>query len=177
MKAIKSKVILVCIAFLPLQAGAAWEQAWGQWFASEAPGTLFAATVNDSNNIFGQWCMPAQGSCFYYLGIETVCNEGKQIPALVSTSAGALATTLLCSGKLPNQKTSKLTFLNFDEINNAVDQGSRISIVFALEGDQFKVMRFDLNGASAAIAAMRVRAEAQVGSGARPAKGTKDQTL
>ena len=66
-------------------------------------------------------------------------------------------------------------FNDFDRLTSLVTRGSsRIGIAIPLNGGQFRVVRFDLQGSQAALAAMRSTAASKL----RPARrGTRDEQL
>ena len=135
---------------------------------------IYAATLNDSENVFGQFCYPAEGSCMWILGISTGCQDKSTYPVLASTEAGAISLEVICFGKYAD-RYYRYAFADFDKVDSLVRAGTRIGIVFPLKGaGEFKAIRFDLNGAIEAIDKMRSAAEKLTTSGP---KGTRDTKL
>jgi hypothetical protein len=68
----------------------------------------------------------------------------------------------------------RYAFTDFDSIDGLVAKSSKIGVALPLEGDQFRVIRFDLNGATKAVGSMRGVAERRT-QPTRP--GTRDEEL
>jgi hypothetical protein len=135
----------------------------------------YAATINDSGNIFGQWCDTSEGSCFYLLAMPTRCEDEASYPVLVNSDMGSLTTTLVCRGKLDGRNLYRYVMANFDDIDNLVRKSRRVGIAMPLEGDEFRVSRFSLSGAAASLSLMRSAAESSLSR--QPRQNTKDQRL
>ena len=148
---------------------------WTTGLVSEGDG-LYAATVNDSGHVLGQYCFPSSGNCFYVLGLDTSCKKDNSYPVLINSDAGSLKLDLVCDGALDSGKYRYL--LNpFDDIDDIVKKANRLGIAIPLRGDQFTVIRFNLNGSNESIAAMRAAAS-QALDATRPARrSTRDQRL
>src|SRR5690349_3949658 len=76
----------------------------GDWAVGKADDgeTLYAGTVNDSGNIFGEYCTPSLGGCFWLIGLSTACQSSGQYPVLANVDSAATVLTMACSGRLPN---------------------------------------------------------------------------
>lgn len=144
------------------------------WFYGTIPGDegVYAATVNDSNGVIGQYCYKDGGNCIWLLKTDIECTESHKYPVLVNTEAGAANMQLLCikTGGQP-----RYAFTDFESINNLITSSSNIGIAFPMENGRFQVSRFSLAGAVKAISYMRDVA-AQI---VKPKKnsGTKDERL
>jgi hypothetical protein len=138
------------------------------------PGYVYAATVNDSGHVLGQYCY-SEGTCLWLLGLRTRCSENEKYPALVNADAGAQSIEIYCAGELPGTPgLYTYAFTEFDKVTEFVTKSNRVGIAIPLQSDEFRVIRFDLNGASAAIASMQKVAAQKT----RPARqGTRDQKL
>lgn len=147
----------------------------GSWFYETNGDTPYAGTVNDSGNIFGQWCFPSEGSCIYLIALATRCDENSDYPVLINSDSGASSATLICRGKLEGGNLYRYAFSNFDAIDRAVRASKRIGIATPLEGDQFRVFRFSLDGASPSLKILRDIAEKM--SSKKTKKTTKDVVL
>jgi hypothetical protein len=170
----RAKAILaVCLAAV-VHYAVAQSRSWGSWFYdwSNQPDFLYAATINDSEHLLGQYCYVASGQCLYLLGIATACTEGNEYPLLVNSNVGSLHAKVLCSGQIQGRRY-RYVFTDFDQINDIVKRASKAGFAIALESDQFIVVRFDLIGSNEAIAAMRSGAERNVPT----RRGTRDQRL
>lgn len=164
-------IALVSLLFT-LRADAQTRQ-FGAWAAGVLDGAegVFAATVNDSGGILGQYCFQELGSCMWLLANDTSCEAGAKYPVLVNTDSGATSTSIRCvdvDGK------ARYVFETFDVIDDAVRSASWFGIAFPMQSGRFQVSRFSMQGASQAVSIMRKAAEAS----ARPASSTtRDQSL
>lgn len=161
----------VCIAFLWavlvvfLRPALAEPVRSGDWFVDFVENRfLYAATINDAGSVFGQYCFPAEGKCLYLIGLRTRCEAGHDYLALANTDAGAQTFEIYCNGELANGRY-QYVFKNFDDIDQLVKQGRRVGFALPMQGDEFKVVRFSLRGASNAITGMRRVAERLVEEG------------
>jgi hypothetical protein len=137
-------------------------QSFGNWMfdVADDKSYLYAATSNDSGNILGEYCYPEQGSCVWILGLKTSCEKDHTYPVLANTDMGASHLQITCRGLLSNN-LYQYVFTTFDDIDRLVKVGSKIGIAIPLEEDQFRVIRFALVGATAAIKNMRSAATKQ----------------
>lgn len=174
MKSIAHVVLTLATVWL----STAQAQSFGTWDTGtvDSGDALYATTGNDSGNLLGQYCFPADGSCFWLLGMSTGCKEGDQYPVLSNSDAGSAHLEVLCSTQLDNG-LYRYVFTDFDAIDNIVTKGLRAGFAVPLQGDQFRVVRFDLRGSNRAVAVMKsAAARAQRSSPAKPT-GTKDQVM
>lgn len=159
-----------------LGIGHAQTHSYGSWVegTQSGGGGLYAATINDSGNVFGQYCFTGQGSCVYILGMDTSCNEGDRYPVLINASEGAVSTEVLCGGLLEVGKYQYI-LTNFKLIDGTIKKSDRIGFAVPLKYDRFIVVRFDLNGSNQAIAVMRALVEQSQST--QPHQSTRDQTF
>src|SRR5262245_41820124 len=170
--------LLSASMFLAILAGAPVIQAqtMGAWYVetktSDDSSPMYALTVNDSGNAFGQFCYAADGKCYWLIGLKTTCNPGDKYPVLANSDAGSAQLEVLCMGPLSGGNLHRYAFTDFDQIDGLVRESARVGFALPLQKDEFRVVRFNLHGAAAALSAMRSAAERQV----RPTKrGTRDQ--
>jgi hypothetical protein len=151
---------------------------YGSWFvdASNSGGFLYAATLNDSGNLFGQYCFLGDGSCMWFLGMSIACKEGEQYPVLVNSDLGAYQLVLLCTGKIENV-AYRYAFADFDAVDKIVKKGLRVGFAFPLQSDQFTVIRFNLDGSKSAVTSMREVAIKVMPSNITPPKNTRDEVM
>jgi hypothetical protein len=171
----KRVVAVVAIALLSGFVALAEPQTFDKWAASiDGTGGVYASTVTDSGHILGQYCDPSAGSCYWLLGMSTRCKPGAKYPVLVNSDTTAQSLEVGCTGETAGQAgTYGLVFTDFEAISNIIASSRHIGIAFPLKGDQFRVVRFDLVGAPAALAAMRAAS-----SKSRPApQDTQDKKL
>jgi hypothetical protein len=146
----------------------------GDWSDDTYTEGLYAATVNDSGNLLGQYCNTANSTCFWMIALKTGCKAESKYPILVNSDIGAHSLEVYCGGEIKNGY-HRYFFTNFDAIDNLVKNSTRIGFAAPLQGDQFQVVRFSLSGARATID--RMRAAAAEGSNKPVRSDTRDQRL
>lgn len=169
---------LLFLALSLTQFVTAQDESFGSWsvgFVSDRT-SLYAATINDSGALLGEYCTPSKGSCMWVLGMSTGCEEGSKYPVLANANTGAVELEIVCNGKILQDKWS-YAFTNFEQIDALVKGGSRVGFAMPLQQDQFRVVRFLLNGASVAIARMRSTAERLNVQKVRDRTNTRDQDI
>ena len=156
-----SVLLSLVLGVLP-PAAAADTESFGNWMVGTIEGGegYFAATVNDSNAVLGQYCYVESGDCLWLLATSTNCEEGERYPVLVNADAGSAQLELVCRklGKKP-----RYIFTNFESIDKSVrNSGKYIGFAFPLQSGLFQVDRFLLDGAVESL--VRMRAVAKGGS-------------
>ncbi len=133
--------------------------AMAQEFANWVTGAMddnegyFAATVNDSNSIFGQYCYTESNQCLWLLAVNINCEDGSRYPVLINGDGGSAQMEIVCK-KLGDKP--RYVFSNFDAINNSVKSSKKyIGFAFPLESGLFEVNRFLLDGAPESIGRMK----------------------
>jgi len=173
----KIRILIYCaVALLLLTSRLHAQTTFGSWFvgtSSSSGETHYAATINDSGNLLGQYCFPADNSCYWLLGIKTSCDEGKRYPVLANSDAGA---TVLCSAKLDNGM-HRYVFTDFDKVDTLLSQGTLAGFAVPLENDQFRVVRFSIRDSTRAVTRMKSNAEKAKKLTPRSPSGTRDQNL
>ena len=130
------------------------------WFwdlSLDAGNFVYAATMNDSERLLGQYCYFDEGTCVYIVTLGITCTEGSKYPSIINSSAGVAQVDLICAHKFEGENTFFIT--PFDDVDNIIRQASNIGFAVAMEGDEFKVVRFSLLGSTHAIEMMRSGAE------------------
>jgi len=109
--------------------------------------SVYAATINDSGSIFGEFCSLSSDSCSWRLGLEVSCERDSTYPVLANTDAGAAHLTVQCDGKIEgNGKYHRYIFTDWSALETLLKQSKRVGFAFPLQSDQFTVIRFSLNG-------------------------------
>ena len=161
-------------------AKAAETENFGNWMVGTIEGGegFFAATVNDSNAVLGQYCYLESGDCLWLLATSTNCDEGERYPVLVNADAGSAQLELVCRklGKKP-----RYIFSNFDTIDKSIRTSAKyIGFAFPLQSGLFQVDRFLLDGAVESLVRMRAVAKGgsrKKGGGGSSAPSTKSYKL
>lgn len=155
------KLHLLLIFSLFTQPVSATAQEFGNWVtgAMDDNEGFFAATVNDSNSIFGQYCYSESGQCLWLLAVNINCEDGSRYPVLINGDGGSAQLEIVCR-KLGDKP--RYVFSNFDTINNSVKSSKKyIGFAFPLESGLFEVNRFLLDGAAESIRRMKALSDPQ----------------
>lgn len=157
---IKLKVIFaVAIAAFSHGVGAATFGSWSTGAADDGS-NLYAVTINDSGALLGQYCYPGSDTCLWLLGMSLACDKDDSYPVLANSEEGAAQLKVSCQGTYENLHT--YVFEEFDSVDRIVRSGKRVGFAFPTKSDQFRIIRFDLNGSARALDIMREGAKRSV---------------
>ena len=115
---------------------------------------VYAITENDTDNAFSQFCYRSSKSCVYLLGLQIACESGQLYPVLINSDIGSQVMMIRCFDQIRTGHY-RYAFTDFDGMDAIVRKASKLGLAFPMEGDQFKVIRFSLNGADSAITRMK----------------------
>lgn len=166
------KSILVVFLLIFTQSSFAQLQYFGEWAVGELDkkSGMFAGTGNDSGGLLSQYCYLSSQDCYWTMSNgSTKCEDEESYPAMVNADGGAFHIDMYCYKAASG--VARMAFKNFSLIDGAIKKSKSVSIVVPLAGGGFRVTRFLLNGADAAIATMRQRFADQTG------RSTRDVTL
>jgi len=138
--------------------------------ANNDGGAAFAATINDSEAIFGQWCYKSIQGCYWILASDTACDTGEDYPSLINSTSAAISATMRCTSIAG---VNRLVFKDFSLIDDAIKNDGVLAIATPMKNGSFKVQRFDLKGVQPSLNAMRRIYETMVNG----KTGTKDIAL
>jgi hypothetical protein len=126
---------------------------YGAWEAdlSNASVATEATTVNQSGSRFGFICVISISQCTYYISAHTTCEPGSTSAVLINTDAGTLMSKITCT-KLSGSYYNAIQ--DTADLHRAVTASNTIGIAIPMENGHFKVVRFSLAGANAAIYAV-----------------------
>src|SRR5260370_730115 len=86
----------------------------GNWtVGNDGKDIMYASTMNDSGHEFGQACNITEGSCFWFVGLDTSCKKGNKYPVLANSDAGSVALQVQCYGP-SSVNDYTYTFTNFE---------------------------------------------------------------
>jgi hypothetical protein len=163
-RAVSSIIVLTLLVGLALLVGAAdvGAEQFGDWFAGTNGATaLYAASANETGNVFGQFCYLGEGSCVWLIGVKTRCQQGDRYPVLANTNRGAMQLEVLCDGRL-DSGLYRFAFTNFEQVEKLVTYSERVSFAMPVEEAQFGIVRFSLQGATAALSELREAAQRRI---------------
>ena len=155
----RSFILVTCLLCSSTLSAETFQSKYWSWSTDNSE-FYYAATVNAVGHVLGQYCYFESGSCLYLLSFGTSGHEGSQYPAILNSDAGSAPVTLFCAYKLQGQHV--LFVSGFDDIDRMVRTANRVGIAVPMEGDQFKVSRFDLVGSTQALDFMRAAAEGKL---------------
>jgi hypothetical protein len=143
---------------------------WAVGSTSDRAG-MFAATVNDSGGVFGEYCYPKAETCIWLLSNSTRCEDGAKYPVLVNTDKGSAATEIVCK-KVDGK--SRYVFASYEDVEASIEGARWIGMAFPMQDGRFQVSRFSLDGAAAAVAHMEGRSKA---AAKQASQSTEDELL
>lgn len=146
----------------------------GAWHVSLAGDRIYAMTLNDSGNLMGFFCFSDSTKGAWALGTKHTCEAGKSYSVLVGTDIGAIPLNLLCRGPLGNTGLFRQDVSEGESFYALIEDANRVAIAVPMMTDDFRVLRFRLNGAATAVRAV---SHACRSSHDRGPTGTKDLTL
>jgi len=153
----------VALALMPALALAAHYQDWETGVSADGS-MYYALTMNDSGAAFGEWCSAGTRQCIWMVGMSAGCQGNSSYPILANTDAGAQSLTISCGGKLAGTQLWRYQFMSFMDVEHLLRDTHRIGFAIPMQADQFRVVRFSLSGAAAAVSSM----QAAVVEGQRP---------
>jgi hypothetical protein len=132
---------------------------------------LFAATVNESGGVFGEYCYPAQSNCWWVLSNDTICEDGSKYPVLVNTDKGSASTQIVC---MKVDGKSRYVFAPYKEIETIIEGARWLGMAFPMQNGRFQVSRFSLDGAAEAVPFMERKMKSTT---ERASQSTADEVL
>jgi hypothetical protein len=151
-------------------------QDWGSGMGNDKT-FMFAVTVNDSGETFGEYCYFKAKACNWYVLLRSQCKPGTTTPILANSDSTAAPLTVTCFGQMPGTQLYSDRIDDWKALEGTLTDSIRIGFAIPLEADQFTVARFSLKGRTAATQAMEAAFTAQVGRGTPGQHGTEDQIL
>jgi len=172
-------VIAALLTALAIASTAGAQQRFGSWFVTQSSedATVFvAATVSSSGELLRKICGPR--ACLWMFTSKYKCQEGAEQDMLATSDGGTMMfLDLRCVGALEDDDGYYDTvFKDYDSIDRLIRSGKVIGFAMALKGGEFKVSRFNTDGA--VDAAMEASRSAGTGrSDASTPRGPKDKRL
>jgi hypothetical protein len=153
------------------QAGQSGDWIYGR---SDDGSTFFAYTTNDSGAVFGEWCSESDGKCNWMIGLSAACVPDSTYPILANADTGAGSVMIACGGPLADTALSRYRFTNYKDIEGILSGSKRVGFAFPMQADQFRVVRFSLNGEKNAVSSMEQLAARHA---PKPRSDTRDTVL
>lgn len=120
---------------------------FGHWLvATSADGRdVYAATVNDRGEIFGEFCNYHSASCRWLLTVRTPCRFGDVYPILANSKSGANPIAIFCTGAL-GRSAFGMALMNRRKLEASIERSPRVGFAVPLAGGGFSVAQFQLEG-------------------------------
>lgn len=166
---------VIAVSFCLMQSSYAYAQKYDAWIVGPIDGDegLYAATVNDSSGVLGQYCYTESNNCLWLIATDVTCEQESKYPVLVNADGGSAQMELVC---LKFENKPRYAFTDFKKIDEVIRSSSiYIGFAFPMESGHFKVSRFLLGGSLKAITMMRNKAEKNQRS--KPKRSTRDLSL
>jgi len=180
---IRKHLLLICV-FLAISLGknaqASETKKFGEWYVGvmeDAEG-MYAATVNDSGGVLGQYCFFASENCVWLIANDIACESDGSYVILMNAEISAGDLKLKCF-PTDGKNKPRYIFSDFDSVDGPLRKSSFVGFAFPLESGKFQVSRFGLYGMTKAIEFMRegVSRIAKRSSGGGHGEKTGDVTL
>ena len=166
------RTIVILVASLALAGAAlAGDQQFGAWRVGATNDSgFYAGTTSEGNAILAQLCYPASRRCVWVIDTPSSCDKNSQIPAIINSSSGAAAVTLICTGSHmyidQTQYNQKLISPARATDNTIAQAVGTIGLAFPLKSGEFQSDRYSLSGAQDAVQALMDLANASSGNSA-----------
>jgi hypothetical protein len=169
-------LLLFALCAGPAAPAADATQSFDDWAVGTADDNsyVYAATVNDSGEAFGEYCYFASGTCTWLFAIHTACNPNSLGNILANSDSSSVPLEIKCLAPF-GKDLYTYAFTSWQTLEGNIRDASRVGFAMALEGDKFKVIRFSLKGRSSATQVVEGYFLKAVKE--RQDKGTKDETL
>jgi len=145
---------LFLVIALTLPPAFAFAQAWTIDTLNDKS-AMFAATINDSGLVLAQVCYIESANCLWAITTKSRCVSGAEYPALVNGTTGAIPVTMKCDGPAGADGGYRYFFMDFESVDRTLRSSTQIGVAMPLEGDQFRVTRFNLLGMISSLDRMR----------------------
>jgi hypothetical protein len=150
----------------------------GPWSLElDDPELVYALNMNEAGSGLAQTCLPKIDSCVWMLLMSTKCEEGSTYPILANSDAGARHLEVRCNGRFGTSELSMYAFADFKAVDAIVRSARRVGFAVPLQGDQFRVIRFGLEQADAALGALLLGAARHVPKDLPPRPAPDDELL
>lgn len=120
---------------------------FGDWAvgATDDGTAVYAGTLNDSGEVFGEYCFFKAKSCRWMIGMHTSCKPGASARVLLGSDSNAAPLDVYCFGELQGGLYS-YAFKDWKTLEEAIKDASRLGFAVPTSGDRFVVVGFSLNG-------------------------------
>ncbi len=138
---------------------------------------FFAYTQNDSGQAFGEWCSLDSGYCTWVIGMSVGCDKNLAYPVLANSDIEAESLSINCAGTIEDTALSRYAFTDFKSVKSLLKGAHVVGFAMPMQSDQFRVVKFSLDGCSDAISAMEAGATAAYQPRKNGAADTRHATM
>lgn len=154
------KLLTVCFfvsIFFGHVACASEPKKFGEWYVGVMDDSegMYAATVNESGGILGQYCFFASENCVWLIANDIACEPDGSYVILMNAESSAGDHKLKCFPNDARKEQPRYVFADFDAIDAPLRKSSFVGFAFPLESGKFQVSRFALYGMTKALDFMR----------------------
>ena len=144
----------------PALAASADTVTFGRWKAGLSPdkNAAYAGNSNDSGSILAKTCSTSKDACMWIVSTDSECDNGSQYPFLINSDLSATAMTAKCLGISPTGKLYRYEITGAETLEGVLLKAKRVGLAFPMQSDQFKVIRFQLDGIEEAVPFVKVLA-------------------
>lgn len=153
MRLIKA-LIAIAISTLLASVAFAQQQTFQDWVVGSATNHsfVFAATFAGEGVGLAEYCSTSTAQCNWQLMLPIACNKGTVSPILGSTSSGAVALNVQCTGNTTDDgKDTFYQFMKWQDLEEVMKDSANVVFAFPMAGGDIKVARFSLSGRTDAM--------------------------
>jgi hypothetical protein len=168
--------LLIALLGLVASGATAAERTFKDWSVALSDNSeyLFAATMNDSGEVLGEFCYFATGTCNWVLGMKTECEEDSEYPFLANSSSGARHLEVSCVDAGDGHYVYGFAW---KEIEAVIKGAAWVGLALPMNGDAFKVVRFSLRGVDESTSFLEDVFQAALKSGTGAKRNTKSTIM
>lgn len=172
---IRALLALVLLTGLP-DLALAQSQQFSDWqvVLDDSGDFMYAATMNDSGDILGEYCYFSSGECHWILGMATKCEVGDRYVLLSNSSKAAKPLDVTCLNDIGDGV--HVYAFEWKELESVIKGAKWVGMAFPMQDDAFKVVRFSLDGIDASTRFLETGFQRALRSGERK-KSTKTQIM
>lgn len=150
------RTMIALVATLAASTAVANQVQFGDWvFEPAGTNTEYASTENGSNDGLAKTCPHNDNLCYWTLVTKIKCSKGSAIPVILSADTGSMSATLRCiTEQDPATGLAMEAFDNPADVQSFLEKAGNLSIAVPLADGTFTVMRFSMDGAKQALAAL-----------------------
>ena len=130
------------------QVHAAAPAVYGDWVTGTGADNtfLFASSVNDSGDTFGEYCYFKLKKCMWYLMLRTPCHSGDRTPVVAKSDASSSPLVVVCIGQMPSGERYSDGFEDWKSLESSITDSVHVGFTIPVASNKTTEVRFSLNG-------------------------------